>query len=130
MLESKAKSRLPGAAVVMEGRNRRRSERVVLRVPVLLSALMPDGKKVSIQAQTLVVNAHGGLLDVGMEMTHGQQISLCNLKTESVASGRVLRVGGAEEGRFSIAFEFDSPAPQFWPISFLPADWCSIEPGV
>jgi hypothetical protein len=38
-----------------------------------------------------------------------------------------LRVEGSEEGRFSVAFEFESPAPHFWPVSFPPADWSSVE---
>ncbi len=111
-----------------EERSRRRSERVVLRVPLELSTTMPHGKRINIDAHTLVVNAHGGLLDVEIEMVHGQRIGLSNLKTAVVASGRVLRVEASEQGRFSVAFEFESPAPHFWPISFPPSDWTS--PGV
>jgi hypothetical protein len=112
----------PGQSNITQERSRRRSERVVLRVPVLLSAAMPDGKRISVSAQTLVVNAHGGLLDVGMEMLRGQQIRLRNLKTELGTTGRVLRVEGSEEGHFSVAFEFDYPSPHFWPVSFPPTD--------
>lgn len=111
----------------MEGSNRRRSERVVLRIPLGLSALMPDGKRINIVAQSLVVNAHGGLLDVGMEMVAGQQIRLSNSKTEIITTGRVLRVERSGQGRFSVAFEFESPAPHFWPVRFPPPDWSSIE---
>ena len=39
----------------MEASNRRRSERVVLRVPVQLSAIMPGGKRMCIEAHTLSV---------------------------------------------------------------------------
>jgi hypothetical protein len=107
-------------------RNRRRSERVVLRIPVHLSAVMPGGKRISIEAYSLVVNAHGGLLDVGMEMVKGQQIRLNNSKTDIVTTGKVLRVEGSEDGRFSVAFEFEVPAPHFWPVSFPPRDWSLV----
>lgn len=130
MPESTDNSKLPESTGLSEGRNRRRSERVMLRVPIVLSALMQDGKRISIQAQTLVVNAHGGLLEIGMEMVAGQQIRLCNPKTESVTSGRILRVELTEADHFSVAFEFDSPAPHFWPVNFLPADWSSVEPRI
>ncbi len=119
------KSRSDKTASTIEERNLRRSERVVLRVPVELSALLPHGERINIQAQTLVVNAHGGLLDVGIEMARGQRFRLSNLKTEIVASGRVLRVEESAQARFSVAFEFESPAPHFWPISFPPTDWSS-----
>jgi hypothetical protein len=87
---------------------------------------MPDGKRISIEAHTLVVNAHGGLLDVGMAMLRGQQVILSNSGTEKVASGKVVRVEGSEEGRFSVAFEFEFPAPKFWPVSFPPPDWAYV----
>jgi hypothetical protein len=116
----------PNATNIIDERNRRRSERVVLRVPVHLSALMPGGKRISIEVHTLVVNAHGGLLDVGLEMARGQQIRLSNSKTDIVATGKVLRVEGSEDGRFSMAFEFESPAPHFWPVSFPPRDWSLV----
>jgi hypothetical protein len=111
-------------------KSRRRSERVVLRIPLQLSAKMPDGKRISIEVHTLVVNAHGGLLDVGMEMPTGQQVILSNSRPERVASGKVVRVEGSEEGRFSVAFEFEFPAPSFWPVSFPPPDWASVESAV
>jgi PilZ domain-containing protein len=106
--------------------NRRRSERVVLRIPVHLAAVLPGGKRISIEARTFVVNAHGGLLHVGMELAEGQQIRLSNSETEFIASGRVLRLEGSEDGRFSVAFEFESPAPHFWPVSFPPRDWSLV----
>lgn len=117
-------------ASTMEERNRRRSERVVLRVPLQLSAKMPDGKRISIEVYSLVVNAHGGLLDVGMEMLAGQQVILNNPRNEKVASGKIVRVEASDEGRFSVAFAFEFPAPSFWPVSFPPADWSLIAGAV
>lgn len=125
-----SKSSPDRTANTIEVRNRRRSERVVLRVPLRLSAEMADGRQICIEAQTLVVNAHGGLLDVGMKMLAGQRVLLSNLKTEKVVVGSVLRVEGSEEGRFSVAFEFELPAPNFWPVSFPPTDWSCVESAV
>jgi hypothetical protein len=85
--------------------------------------MLPDGNRAIIEAQSLVVNAHGGLLDVGMEMIRGQQIQLRNAMTEIVTSGKIIRAESSGEGRFSVAFEFESPSPYFWPVSFPPADW-------
>jgi PilZ domain len=125
MFQDLSRSR-PDRSSVIDERNRRRSERVVLRVPVHLSAVMPGGKRISIEAHTLVVNAHGGLLDIGTEMVKGQQIRLSNSKTDIVATGKVLRVEASGDGRFSIAFEFECPAPHFWPVSFPPRDWSLV----
>jgi len=123
MPKDSTKLGLNKTASTLEERNRRRSERVVLRVALQLSAKMPNGKRINIEAYSLVVNAHGGLLDVGMELFRGQHIILNNPGTEKVATGTVLRVEGMEDTRFSVAFEFEFPAPSFWPIVFPPSDW-------
>jgi hypothetical protein len=126
MAETTIKSSPDRMTDVMDERNRRRSERVVLRIPVHLSAVVPGGKRISIEAHTLVVNAHGGLLDVGIELVKGQQIRLSNSKTELITTGRVLRAEQSGGGRFSVAFEFESPAPHFWPVTFPPRDWSLV----
>ena len=130
MPERTTKSAPDKTAGTTEERNRRRSERVVLRVPLQLTAKMPDGKRISIAAYSLVVNAHGGLLDVGMEMSKGQQVILNNSRTEKIASAKIVRTETSEDGRFSVAFEFEFPAPTFWPVIFPPADWSSIDASV
>jgi hypothetical protein len=130
MAEDITKSGTNKTGSTMEERNRRRSERVVLRVPLQLSAKMPDGKRISIAAHSRVVNAHGGLLDIGMEMLSGQQVILSNPRNEKVASGKIVRVEASDEGRFSVAFAFEFPAPSFWPVSFPPADWSLIAGAV
>jgi len=130
MAENITKSGTNKTASTMDGKNHRRSERVVLRVPLQLSAKMPDGRRISIEVHSLVVNAHGGLLDVGMEMLSGQQVILSNPRSEKVASGKIVRVEASEEGRFSVAFAFEFPAPSFWPVSFPPADWSVVAEAV
>jgi len=52
------KSGFSGTSSTSEERSRRRSERVVLCVPILLSARILHGRRISIDAKSLVVNAH------------------------------------------------------------------------
>jgi hypothetical protein len=80
-----------------------------------------------VEVQTLVVNAHGGLFDIGMELPAEQRILLNNYQTSEVVSATIRRVEKSEDGRYAVAFEFQSPAPHFWPISFPPTDW--LTPG-
>src|SRR6266446_5781574 len=102
---------------------RRRSERVMLQVPVVVQARTRDGKEVREETQTVVVNAHGGLLKLRMEVKAGQPILLINEKSKVQQGCRVVRVETSETGLSAVAFEFDQPAPHFWPIVFPPADW-------
>jgi hypothetical protein len=97
----------------------RRSERVMLQIPLQMSARLPDGQLISIEVRTQIVNAHGGLLSMGIGLEPGQRISLDNNRSEPVTA-TVLRVDKADIGRFSAAFEFEFPVTNFWPVTFPP----------
>ena len=103
--------------------NRRRSQRVLLRVAVLIKTEISEGTSGQSLAFTQVVNAHGGLLDASFRMTADQRIILVNPQSGKEASCRIVRVDKLFEGRFPTAFEFDERSPSFWPISFPPVDW-------
>lgn len=95
----------------------------MLQVPVVVQARTPDGKDLREETQTVAVNAHGGLLKVRMEVKAGQPILLINERTKMQQGCRVVRVETSLAGSSAVAFEFDHPAPRFWPIVFPPADW-------
>jgi hypothetical protein len=103
--------------------DRRRSERVLLHVPVIVVTETPEGKRVQEETHTLVVNAHGGLLTLKMEVVPGQPVLLVNPKSGEEQKCRVVRVENPPGGSLAVAFEFDNPAPHFWPIVFPPSDW-------
>jgi hypothetical protein len=103
--------------------NRRRSERVILQVPVTVRVMARDGRALEEETHTSVVNAHGGLLKLHMEIQAGQPILLINARTKVEQNCRVVRVETSLGGQSAVAFEFDQPAPHFWPITFPPEDW-------
>lgn len=106
-----------------ESANRRRSERVMLQIPVRVMTETLDGNQVQEETHTLVVNAHGGLMKLKMELLVGQPIILVNPQTGVEQNCRVVRIDQPAGGYFAVAFEFDRPAPKFWPVTFPPEDW-------
>jgi hypothetical protein len=103
--------------------NRRRSERVMLQMTVRVLTENSTGEQVEEQTQTLVVNAHGGLMKLKMEVLPGQPLILVNPLTKKEQSCRVVRTEQPSPDYMAVAFEFDHPAPGFWPVTFPPADW-------
>ena len=97
----------------------------MLQIPVVVQAKTRDGKDVRENTQTVVVNAHGGLLKLKMEVKTGQPILLINERAKLQQGCHVVRVETSEAGNSAVAFEFDEPTPQFWPIVFPPADWAA-----
>jgi hypothetical protein len=98
----------------------------MLRIPVIVQAHTHDGKDARENTHTEVVNAHGGLLKLRMELKAGQPFVLINEKSKAQQGCRVVRVETSPAGQSALAFEFDQPAPQFWPIVFPPADWARL----
>jgi len=105
------------------GQRKRRSQRVMLRLDVLLRFDSHEGGHQQTHASTVVVNAHGGLLESPFQMVVGQQIALINPPSGKEVVCTVVRVHKSSEGYFATAFEFSQPSPQFWAISFPPLDW-------
>jgi hypothetical protein len=103
--------------------NRRRSERVMLRMTVVVLAEDEERKRIHEETQTQVVNAHGGLMLMRGKLHVGQSFILRNPRNGMESACRAVRA--EEHGRefYQIAFEFAEPYPNFWPIVFPPVDW-------
>jgi hypothetical protein len=107
--------------------NQRRSERVVLRIRIMVSKVPIDGQIVREEAFTRVVNAHGGLLATQMEVTAGENVVLTNPMTNISQQCYVLRCEPTNPGEYSVSFEFTEPCPNFWPVIFPPENWHTPE---
>jgi hypothetical protein len=107
-------------------REQRRSERIRLSVPVLMVTETLEHKSVQEVTQTVTVNAHGGLFKLKMEVLAGQPMTLVNLQTNHEQRCRVVRVEQLPAAEFGVAFEFASPAPEFWSVTVPPANWNAV----
>jgi hypothetical protein len=103
----------------------RRSSRVFTRIPVKAKGKGHTGRKFSENSQTIVINAHGGLLYLQEEMDLGAELVLVNPATEEEQECRVVYMGDTSEKGTRIGVEFLSPSPHFWGVEFAQRDWSS-----
>jgi len=103
--------------------DRRRSERVMLQMKVTVIAEDTQRHARREEALTHVVNAHGGMLKMKMDVQLGQPMLLVNPQNQAEQKCRVVRVDDTASEYFSVAFEFDAPNSKFWPVVFPPGDW-------
>jgi hypothetical protein len=108
-------------------RNRRRSERVLVQIPVLFEIPQPGGRTLHGDAYTLCVNAHGGLMELGVHLERGQKFAVSNPGTADRRACHVVRCDRSRNGYFAVSFEFETPAGDFWPILSVPVDWKSYK---
>jgi hypothetical protein len=102
---------------------RRRSQRLFLQVRVIVAGKLPNQSPFSEETHTIVVNAHGALVEMATMLEQGQHVSLQNVRTSDKIECKVMLVKPVPAAKFSTAFEFVSPNPDFWRISFPPEDW-------
>jgi hypothetical protein len=99
---------------------RRRSQRVMLSVRVLVSGNRPTGHAFSEEVSTVVVNAHGALIVAAEPLHVSQLVTIKHLKSGEEQMCRVVQIETAEPGMSEVALEFLEPAPRFWRVSFPP----------
>jgi|GEM_PF-6620018 len=106
-------------------RTRRRSQRVMVQLEVLLQVEVPGCSPRQVHAFTTVISTHGGLLEAPLRVAPNQKITLVNPKSGMSVTCRVVRVDAdiTDAQVFAIAFEFDQRSSQFWPIDLPPEDW-------
>lgn len=116
-------ARKPGAGEApRSGEDRRRSQRVLLRVAVTIHATV-QGKPVHVPAFTVSVNDHGALLLCPQMFPAGGKFDLENDRTGEVQPCRVTRPPADTGDGYHVPVEFEKAAPNFWRISFPPPDW-------
>lgn len=103
--------------IVTFHKDRRRSERVMLELNLLVRLETSRGRPLQTHAFTVVVNANGGQLRSPFRMAADQKITLVNPGTGKTVDCRVVGVVDTAEGDYLVSFAFGQPDPSFWPMS-------------
>jgi hypothetical protein len=101
----------------------RRSERLLLDVPVVVRGGSADRPTFREETFTVTVSAHGALLMLASKVTLGQRLVVINPQNREERDARVSYLGPDRAGLAQVAVEFLQPAPEFWAINAPPPDW-------
>ena len=125
------KANLPGAAAgtpqvkrsatvvrPQTSEERRRAQRVLLRMPVLIHL---PGRAKPIEGVTHTVSATGAMVILADGLPNGTKLSIENPKTQKKVEAHVVRPPQMNPEGSLVPIEFTSPCPQFWNIFFPPA---------
>jgi len=107
----------PGLTRPLTSEERRRAQRVLLKVPVRLTVA---GKKQSVEGTTHTVSATGALIVVPEALAQGTKLTLENATTQKKIDAHVPRPPQFSPDGSLVAIEFSSPAPNFWNVFFPP----------
>lgn len=121
-VQSTQKEELAGQRVFARPEDRRRSQRVMIRVPVVIHAEM-NGKPMEMAAHTAGINVHGAMLCAAQNFPAEAKLEVEHTLTHQRVAARVTRQPQASPDGYLIPVEFDTPPADFWHISFPSSDW-------
>jgi len=107
---------------------RRRSQRVLMQVPVRLCGTDAQGKKFEEETATLAINVHGALVLMQARVISGGKVQLQHNLTKEEQECHVAFLGPVRSGKSEVGLEFSDARPSFWRVAFPPEDWTSKHP--
>jgi hypothetical protein len=125
IIADKLNTRMPGRPN-KEGSDpadNRRSQRILLQIPILVRAQFEDDLPIKEDTRTLEVNAHGALIALAMRVRPGQKLTLRNWATAKEQDCRVVHVREIPGGKNEVGVAFPYGMPRFWNVQFPPPDW-------
>jgi len=108
--------------------NRRRSQRVLMTIPVRVSGQNGVGLPFEEETHTRAISAHGGLILVSTQVYRGQRLTLSNVQTKAALECVVAHIDRHQGGHPQVGVEFMLPNPIFWHVAFPPKDWTPRHP--
>jgi hypothetical protein len=107
----------PGLTRPLTSEERRRAQRVLLRVSVRIRLA---GKTQAIEGATHTVSATGGLIVLSEALPQGTKLTIENITTQKKVEAHVPRPPQYSSEGSLVPIEFSAPAPNFWNVFFPP----------
>src|SRR5258708_34063627 len=101
----------------------RRSQRVLLKAPVVILTRGAENKTMFEETQTITVNIHGAMIVSRLKFEARQIITLRNSRTGEEAPCRVVYLSPRQTENKRVRIQLIEPRPPLWRHSFPPPHW-------
>jgi hypothetical protein len=99
-------------------KERRRTVRVMLAVPLRVSGKTEIGERFSVRAMSHSVSLHGASVELEQGVVLGEIMQLENEITKERVEGKVVSIRRARDSKRYVAIEFTEADPNFWHMAF------------
>lgn len=99
-------------------KERRRTLRVALTVPLTVRGRTDTGEEFSVPTHSQSVNRNGALFQLEEIVLVGQNLIIINDHTAQAMNCRVVSVHRARDGKKYVGVEFNQPEKNFWHMQF------------
>ena len=105
------------AIIHFRWKERRRTVRVLLSVPLKVTGQTGEGEKFSVKTVSHSVSLHGGSIELDQDVALGNVVQLENQITGEKVEGKIVSLRRNREGKRYVAVEFVSQV-NFWHMVF------------
>jgi PilZ domain len=99
-------------------KERRRTLRVMLTVPLKVQGQTVDGETFSVETRSHTVSLHGASIELGPKVVLGDLLRLENERTREKIEGKVVTIRHSRDGKTYVGVEFIDQDVNFWHMSF------------
>jgi hypothetical protein len=99
-------------------KERRRTVRVMLAVPLRVSGKTEIGERFSVKAMSHSVSLHGASVELEQGVVLGEILQLENEITREKVEGKVVSIRRGRDGKRYVSIEFTEREPNFWHMAF------------
>jgi hypothetical protein len=99
-------------------KERRRTLRVMLTVPLKVRGTDVDGDAFTVQTNSHTVSLHGASIELAPGVALGNILQLENERTREKIEGKVVTIRHSRDGKTYVGVEFTDQNINFWHMSF------------
>jgi hypothetical protein len=99
-------------------KERRRTVRVNLNVPLKVCGQTDTGEKFTLKTHSQTVSMHGASMELQMGVVLGEMLLLENENTREKVEGKVVTIRHSRDGKTYVGVEFTTPGVNFWHMAF------------
>jgi PilZ domain len=99
-------------------KERRRTMRVMLTVPLKVHGKTAEGEKFTVATKSHTVSLHGVSVELDREVVLGEILTLENETTDEKTDGKVVTIKRSRDGKVFVGIEFTDSEVNFWHMAF------------
>ncbi|MGA2430623.1 MAG: PilZ domain-containing protein [Candidatus Acidiferrum sp.] len=99
-------------------KERRRTMRVMLSVPLRVHGITQDGETFAVETKSHTVSLHGASIELEQPVALGDILLLENELSNEQAEGKVVTIKRSRDGKVHVGIEFTDFDVNFWHMAF------------
>jgi hypothetical protein len=99
-------------------KERRRTVRVMLRIPLTVHGISTEGETFAVETKSHTISMHGASLELEFPVQLSDILMIENELTHEQVEGRVVTLKKTREGKMHVGVEFTDKDVNFWHMNF------------